>query len=56
MTQSTRRLTIFTLTMAIFALLLSELVARNSIDNRRVHLGTDITCLHKANPSCTYAL
>ncbi|MBB4104817.1 hypothetical protein [Allorhizobium borbori] len=56
MTQSARRLTIFTLTMAIFALLFAELVARNGIDNRRVHLGTDITCLHKASPSCTYAL
>ena len=34
----------------------NALLARNGIDNRRVHLGTDITCLHKASPSCIYAL
>ena len=56
MTKSARRLTIFTLTMAIFALMFAELVARNGSDSRRAYLGTNITCQHKASPACTYAL
>lgn len=56
MTQSARRLTIFTLMMVIFALLFAELVERKAGDGRRVHLGTDITCLHPASPACAYAL
>lgn len=56
MTQSARRLTIFCLTMVIFALLFAELVKHNSGDNRRARLGADIACMQPGNPACTYAL
>lgn len=56
MTQSARRLTIFTLVMVIFALIFAELVKRTDTDSRRVHLGTNIGCLHPASPNCSYAL
>jgi len=56
MTRSTRRLTIFALIMVIFALLFAELVERASRDTRRAYLGTSITCLNPAAPTCTYAL
>lgn len=56
MTQSIRRLAILSLLMAIFALLFAELVEHSSRDLRRVHLGTNITCLHPASPNCAYAL
>ncbi len=56
MTQTARRLTIFALVMIIFALLFSGLVQRNGRDMRRVHLGTNISCLHPASPACVYAL
>ena len=44
-----RRLTIFTLTMMIFAFLLTALVMQ---EPRRVNEGTAIRCLHPASAFC----
>lgn len=44
-----RRLAIFTLTMMIFAFLMTSLVAQGP---RRVHEGTAIPCLHPASAFC----
>ncbi|SMD11278.1 hypothetical protein [Rhizobium sp. RU36D] len=51
-----RRFTIICLTMAIFALGLSALVAQNDRSPKRVHFGTAAPCLHPASPHCVVAL
>lgn len=56
MTTMMRRFTIICLTMAIFAFSLSALVTQSDRMPKRVHLGTDIGCLHPASQNCVVAL
>lgn len=52
-----RRMTIFTLSMAVFALFVAELVtATNNGTSRRALVGGTAACSATANPLCVAAL
>ncbi len=52
----TRRLTIITLMMTVFALAFAALVQADGRKQARVHPGTTMPCYHPATPNCTIAL
>ncbi|CAN7648414.1 hypothetical protein LJR030_001896 [Rhizobium sp. LjRoot30] len=51
-----RRLTIITLSAAIFAMAFSAAVLHSSRAPARVHIGTAAPCYHPASPSCVAVL
>lgn len=51
-----RRLTIITLTMAIFAMGFSALVVADTRGPKRVHYSTATPCLHPASSFCVVQL
>lgn len=56
MAKLSRRITIITLVMAIFAILLAELVVSAGGNPRRMQVGIATTCINPASPLCVAAL
>lgn len=56
MAKLSRRITIMTLVMAIFAILLAQLVVSTGQNPRRMQVGIATGCVNPASPLCVAAL
>ncbi|MGX5665689.1 hypothetical protein G6N76_06335 [Rhizobium daejeonense] len=56
MAKLSRRITIMTLVMAIFAILLAQLVISTSENPRRMQVGVASGCINPASPLCMATL